>query len=107
MITFDFTIINTLALLLIVAVSALSGFLARQHQLAGKKNRITELEREMMQAHAELLDTQKEFCELETKMKDLTSPVISMKPTSKEEGGQKEQMPDRKGLHSDRSNRTA
>jgi hypothetical protein len=107
MITFDFTIINSLALLLIVMVSALMGFLVRQHQLAGKKRRINELEREMIQAHAELLETQKEFCELEMRMKDLTSPVISMKQASKEEGGQKEQMPDRKGLHSDRSNRTA
>jgi len=107
MITFDLTVINSLALLLIVVVSALMGFLVRQHQLAGKNRRINELENEMMQAHAELLETQKEFCELEMRIKDLTSPVISMKQASKEEGGQKEQMPDRKGLHSDRSNRTA
>ena len=106
MITFDLTL-NIFTLLLIVGISVLAGFLGRQRQLDRKKKQILELEREMIQAHAELLDTQKEFCELELKMKDLMSPVIAMKQGPKEEGLQKEQMPDGKGHLKDRTNRTA
>lgn len=106
MITFDLTL-NVFTLLLIAGFSMLLGFLGRNKQLTRKKKQIHELEREMVQAHAELLDMQKEFCEMESKMKDLMSPVISMKQGPKEEGLQKEQMPDGKGHHKDRTNRTA
>jgi hypothetical protein len=106
MITFDLTI-NILTLLLVVVVSALLGFLGRQHQLSRKKKQIANLEREMIQAHAELLEMQKEFCEMESRMRDLTSPVIPMIQGPKEDGLQNEQMPDGKGLRKDRSNRTA
>jgi hypothetical protein len=99
MITFDLTI-NIFILLLIVCISVLAGSLGRHRQLTRKNKQIQDLEREMVQAHAELLDTQKEFCELESRMRDLTSPVIPMKQAQKEEGLQKE---DRKG----RPNRTA
>jgi hypothetical protein len=106
MITFNLTI-NIFILLLIVCISVLVGALGRKRQLARKDRQIGELEREMIQAHAELLETQKEFCELETRMRDLTSPVIPMKQAPKEEGLQKKQMEERKGLRSDQANRTA
>jgi hypothetical protein len=63
---------------LLMALAVLSGFLLRSRQLAKKKRRIGELEREMMQAHAELLEIQKDYCELESKVKEEDSPVIPM-----------------------------
>ena len=33
----------------------------------------------MIEAHAELLETQKDYCELELKVKEEDSPVIPMK----------------------------
>ena len=99
--------INIITLLIIVCVSVLAGFAVRHRQLTRKDNRIAELEREMIQAHAELLDTQKEYCEMELRMRDLTIPVISIKQAPKEEDEKKEQMSGRKGLRKDLPNRTA
>jgi hypothetical protein len=60
----------------LMALAMLAGFLLRSHQLAKKKRRIGELEHEMIQAHAELLEIQKDYCELELKVKQEDSPVI-------------------------------
>jgi hypothetical protein len=65
----------------------------------------------MVQAHAELLDMQKEYCELEAKMKELEScdpaiPVIHIKQTPKEQEVNNE-APKGEPLSKDRSNRTA
>ena len=75
--TFDITI-DVYLLLLMILGGAFVGFLGRSHQLAKKNRRIGELEREMMEAHAEVLSTQRDYCELESKVKDDTSPVIAM-----------------------------
>ncbi|HTR30584.1 MAG TPA: hypothetical protein VMH27_15030 [Puia sp.] len=75
---FDLSIdIYLLATLLLLAMVA--GFLFRSRQLAKKKRQIAELEHEMIQAHAELLETQKDYCELESKVKQDDSPVIPIK----------------------------
>jgi len=80
---FDLSIdIYVLAALMVLAV--LAGFLLRGHQLAKKKRRIGELEHEMLQAHAELLETQKDYCEMELKVKHEDSPVI---PIMKKQDG--------------------
>lgn len=57
----------------------LSGFLFRSRQLAKKKRQIARLEVEMIQAHAELLETQRDYCELESKVNAEDSLVISIK----------------------------
>jgi rubrerythrin len=82
--TFDITI-DVYILLLMMLAAALVGFLGRSRQLAKKNRRIAELEREMMQAHAEVLSTQRDYCELESKVKDDTSPVIAMTKNKNEE----------------------
>jgi hypothetical protein len=82
--TFDLTI-DVYILLLMMLAAALVGFLGRSRQLAKKNRRIAELEREMMQAHAEVLSTQRDYCELESKVKDDTSPVIAMMKNKNEE----------------------
>lgn len=68
----------------IVAVAFSSGFLLRGAQLKKLKSRISELEREMMENHAEILDLQKERLTLECQLKGESSiPVIPI--TVKEE----------------------
>ncbi|HMI60964.1 MAG TPA: hypothetical protein VK518_08650 [Puia sp.] len=82
--TFDLTI-DVYILLLMMLAAALVGFLGRSRQLAKKDRRIAELEREMMQAFAEVLSTQRDYCELESKVRDDTSPVIAMMKNKNEE----------------------
>ena len=71
--------INILLVLPLLILAALAGFLVRSRQFGRKKRQINELEKEMMQAYAELLDTQKDYCELKARLKDEDSPVISIK----------------------------
>jgi hypothetical protein len=82
--TFDISI-DVYILLLIILLAVMAGFLGRSRQLAKKNRRIAELEREMMQAYAELLSTQRDYCDLESKVKDVTSPVIAMINSKNEE----------------------
>ncbi len=82
--TFDISI-NVYILLLMMLAAMGVGFLGRSRQLAKKDRRIAELEREMIQAHAEVLSTQRDYCELESKVKEDTSPVIAMIKNKSEE----------------------
>jgi hypothetical protein len=77
--------INILVVLPLLVIAALLGFLVRSGQLRRKKRQINELEKEMMQAYAELLETQKDYCELKARLKDEDSPVISIKETKSQE----------------------
>jgi hypothetical protein len=77
--------INILAMLPLLVIAALSGFFARSRQLRRHKRQINELEKEMMQAYAELLEAQKDYCELKSRLKDEDSPVISIKETKSQE----------------------
>lgn len=75
---FDLSIdIYVLAALLGLAM--LAGFLFRSRQLAKKKRQIAELEIEMIDSHAELLEMQKDYCALESKLTQADSPVIPIK----------------------------
>src|SRR5262249_15657513 len=82
MLTID---LNILTLLTIIVLSVLTGFLGRSRQLARKNHQIVELERDVMQAHAELLESQQEYCRIEAAIKGLSIPVISIKHASKDE----------------------
>jgi hypothetical protein len=83
--------VNILVVLPLLVIAALSGFLVRSGQLIRKRRQINELEREMMQAYAELLDTQKDYCELKARLKDEDSPVISIKETKSQELSKQQQ----------------
>lgn len=84
---FDITV-NVYIFLLIIVLAVMLGFLPRSRQLAKKQRKIIELEQEMMQAHAELLENQREFCQLEARMKEVANPnpVISMKDKNRATG---------------------
>ena len=76
----DFSIsIDVYILAGLLALAAVAGFGLRKWQLAKQKRKIVELEHEMIQAHAELLETQRDYCELESKVKENESPVIPIK----------------------------
>jgi hypothetical protein len=89
---FDISIdIYVLFLLLVAAVGL--GFFVKHRQIARKNRRILELEKEMMQAHAEILDTQKDYCELESRVKEADSPVISIRNNNKKQESTKKPLP--------------
>lgn len=75
---FDITL-DIYVFLLVIVLSVCSGYLFRRRLLAKKQRKIVELEHEMVQAHAELLESQREYCSLESRLKDITNPVIAMK----------------------------
>jgi len=100
--------IDILTLLAIIGLSVLIGFFLRYYKISKKNRRIAELEQEMMRAHAEVLVVQKEYCDLESRMKDMPIPVIPMKHSVKEEEEkEQEQSPDGSPLRKKRPNRTA
>lgn len=82
--TFDITL-NFFVFGIMLILAGIVGYLPRSRQLIRKNRQIGKLEIEMIQAHAELLETQKEFCELEAKLKDITNPVIPMNSMNPDE----------------------
>jgi hypothetical protein len=82
--TFDITL-NIYVLLGMILFSMATGFMGRRRQLGKKERRIVELETEMVDTHAELLELQRENGLLETRIKDVTNPVIAMKSNKLED----------------------
>jgi hypothetical protein len=76
--------INIYVLAGMLALAMLAGFLLRSRQLGKKKRKIMEMENEVLQANAELLEMQKDYCDLELKVKGQDSPVI---PINKKQDG--------------------
>ena len=60
------------------------GLLIGRATLAKSRSKIIELEKEMMNSHAEILELQKAYVLLENKLEEHSIPVISMKITGKE-----------------------
>ncbi|HWK04561.1 MAG TPA: hypothetical protein VNS58_13065 [Puia sp.] len=83
MVTFDL-IINPVILLAALIGGVIIGYAANRRKLAKRHARITELESEMMSSHAEVLEMQKAYVQLERKLGEQSSPVISMKINGKE-----------------------
>ena len=75
--------LNVSMLVGLVLVAFLTGFLLRGAQLKKQKGKVTDLEKEMMASHAEILELQKEKQMLEEKLKGSSIPVIPI--TAKEE----------------------
>jgi hypothetical protein len=90
-----------------ILLAAILGFLVKTGHVHKKKKRILELEGEMMRAHAEILALEKNYCDLEARLKDQTIPVIAMKHTSLEDEPKKEQMGENGGQRKSRPTRTA
>ena len=85
--TFDITL-NVYIFLSIIGLAVVLGYLPRSRQLAKKQRKIMQLEQEMVEAHAEVLENQREYCELESRLKDVANPnpVISMKDKNRATG---------------------
>jgi|ERR1700677_3852468 hypothetical protein len=99
--TFDITL-NIYVFLLSLGLSLIFGFWGRSNQLAKKHRRIVQLEREVTDAYAETLESQKDYRELEMKYKDLTNPVITMKNSKLEDSP----ITDRDGMRQNRATGT-
>jgi hypothetical protein len=73
---------NVFTFLVSLGLAAYAGFLLRSRQLAKKDREISALESEVADVSAEILEVQKEYCLLQSKLKDskdLPSPVVSIK----------------------------
>ena len=83
MVTFDF-IINPVILFIAAVGGGLIGFVIGRMKMARSRAKVEELEKEMMNSHAEILELQKSYVELENKLQQQSIPVISMKLNGKE-----------------------
>ena len=96
--------VNLFLLLGCLAISALIGFAFRSGQIKSLKYKISQLEKEMLDAHAEILDLQRSKVNLEEKLKVSSPiPVIPINVVAEEKS---EKLPDvtmRKKLLSQKS----
>lgn len=88
MITFDL-IINPVILMVAVIGGGVIGLLLGRAGLARSRSKILELEKEMMNTHAEILEIQKAYVQLENKLEEHSIPVISMKINGKDNSKEK------------------
>jgi hypothetical protein len=83
-------IINPIVLFVAFLVGAIAGYLISRLRLAKSYSRIRQLENEMMSSHAEILEMQKAYVRMETRLKEQSIPVIPMKINGKESNTSKE-----------------
>jgi cell division protein FtsL len=77
----------TLNIYLIISVMCLSvfvGFAFRAKKILKAKAKIQELEREILNNYEHILELERESMNIETRMQDIKSPVITMKSAGKE-----------------------
>jgi hypothetical protein len=73
-------VVNPVILFIAVISGGLIGFVIGKIKLANSRAKVEELEREMMDSHAEILELQKSYVQMESKLQqDQSIPVISMK----------------------------
>jgi uncharacterized membrane protein len=73
----EFTL-NVLSLIIIVSGSLLTGYFLRSRQLKKKQHKIAELRKEMVYNHAQILELQIEYVELEKSVNISKVPVLPM-----------------------------
>jgi hypothetical protein len=73
----------------IILVSAFAGFSFRKYQITRSRLRVSLLEREIINNHAEILELQKEFISMELKFRGIKDPVVVMKNIAKIESIEK------------------
>lgn len=83
MLTLDF-VINPVILFVAVIGGGAVGFVIGKLKLARSRSKVQELEKEMMHSHAEILELQKSYVQLENKFEQQSIPVISMKINGKD-----------------------
>jgi hypothetical protein len=85
MVTFEITL-NPLIAFAIVLISGCIGFMLKKRRIAKDRNRVNQYEKEMILNHAEILELQKDYINLELKMRELTIPVIPINASIIKEG---------------------
>ncbi|MBN8855785.1 MAG: hypothetical protein BGO55_22580 [Sphingobacteriales bacterium 50-39] len=77
-------IINPVVLFIAAISGGLLGFVTGKIKLARSRAKVEELEREMMNSHAEILELQKSYIQLENRLQQQSIPVIPMKISGKD-----------------------
>ena len=73
----EFTL-NVLSLIVIVSGALFAGYFLRSRQLKKKQHKIAELRKEMVYNHAQILELQIEYVELEKSVNISKVPVLPM-----------------------------
>ncbi len=73
----EFTL-NVLSLIIIVSGSLFTGYFLRSRQLKKKQHKIAELRKEMVYNHAQILELQIEYVELEKSLNSSKAPILPM-----------------------------
>lgn len=95
--------LNIYVIVLLVIISFGIGFILRRSQLRSLKNKISDLEKEMLSNHADILELQKENANLEMTLKHTHIPVIQIKNSKEENSEVAQEVPIRKKLLSQKS----
>ena len=83
MLNIEFTL-NALSLVLMISGALCFGYFLRSRQLKKKQLKISELRREIVYTHAQILELQMEYVDLEKSMKAGKATVLPMKNTVSE-----------------------
>lgn len=83
MLAFQFTI-NILWLIPVAIIAFIAGLLFRSAQVARARSRVSELDKDLLNSHAEILELHQEKAELERRLKDSPIPVIPIKSNKEE-----------------------
>lgn len=83
MLTFE-VIINPIILLVAMIGAGMVGFVLGRKKVAKSQRQIIHLENEMMSSHAEILEMQKAYVKMESRLRELSIPVIPMKINGKD-----------------------
>jgi hypothetical protein len=75
MLDVEFTL-NVLSLILMVSGALLVGYFLRSRQLRKKQFKISELRKEIVYNHAQILELQTEYVNLEKEMKSVKAPIL-------------------------------
>jgi hypothetical protein len=93
MLTLEFSL-NILILAGIVIISVLAGFSLRGRQVTKSRQKIVALEREMLSNYAEILELQKDYLHMESKLRDFQIPVIPIKSVVKDVLEENQKLPE-------------
>lgn len=88
MLALPFTV-NIIWLVPVAIIAFIGGLLYRSAQVAKARRRADEHDKDLLNAHAELLELHREKAELERRLKDSPIPVISIKSNKEESNPEK------------------
>ena len=84
--------VNIFLLAGIILICLAGGFLFRSEQIRKLRKKVVELETEMLNNHADILQLQKDKALMEQKMKESKIPVIPLNKTKSDTDGSQEAM---------------